>query len=199
MRARTLLLSSAVLLLLGAGAWRFRDSLPLGALEGLFKPAPPPSTQAKARATGRSKAAAKPRSTRLAGASLSGAAGMNPEPPKLTMPAAKACLPPPSGDALPEDGVEGSRGLSAEEVRAAMDAVVQRALPCFADADGGRMVLSVTAGCDGRVSDIRITEDGGFPPDVSGCVVETLRYAAFPAHDMPDGFTFAYPLTYSVE
>jgi len=33
------------------------------------------------------------------------------------------------------------------------------------------------------------------PDAVAACVAEVLRHAPFPAHDLPDGMTFDYPVT----
>lgn len=181
-----------VLLVLGAVGgllYALRDQPPLRDWLARLSPPPPeepaPKTKAKARKKG------------VGGATLTGAQGLSPEAPQLAMPAPKPCLDPPTGEGLPEEGMASSRGLERAEVVAAMQQVVGHALPCFADADSGTLVFSVTAGCDGRVSEIRITDDGGFPTDVGGCVAETLRHAEFPAHDLPDGFDFTYPVTYS--
>ncbi len=179
-----------VLGLLGAGLWYNRDRIPMDRIKALFGAEEPPAPEeAKARSGTKKK--------RSSGASLKGAAGMTGEASARAMPAPKPCLDPPTGDDLPEEGVTGSRGLEAGEVRAAMSAVVSYALPCFADAPTGTLTLSVTAGCDGRVSALEIADDGGFPSDVGGCVVEVLRTAAFPAHDLPDGYTFTYPVNYT--
>ncbi len=188
MRARSLLKLTLVLGLLGAAGWVFRDRLPLDRVRALLGQEEPEAPPKKA------KSASKKRSS--SGASLRGAAGLSPEPGRLSMPSPKPCLDPPTGEGLPEEGMTSSRGLEAGEVRSAMSAVVSYALPCFADAPSGALVLSVTAGCDGRVSDIRVDDDGGYPTDVVGCVVETLRNAEFPAHDLPDGYTFTYPVRY---
>ena len=181
-----------VIAVLGGGIYLGRDRL-----SALFsKPAPVADAPEKAGAKGNVK---KKRSS--AGASLSGSDLATLSPGRTSYPAAKPCLDPPTGDGAPEGGdqpsMTGSRGLEADEVRAAMSGVVNYALPCFADAPTGTLTLSVTAGCDGRVSDIRISDDGGYPTDVTGCVVDILRNAAFPAHDMPDGYTFTYPVNYT--
>lgn len=184
MRARTLLFGLAAL---GGGLWYFREQVPWDRIRALADVSS--SEEPAEKATSKRK--------RAAGATLSGAAGTNAESGKLSPPTPKPCLDPPTGEDLPEQGMTGSRGLSQGEVRAAMSSVVSHALPCFADGDSGTVVLEVTAGCDGRVSDIAISDAGGYPTDVTGCVVETLRNAAFPAHDLPGGFSFTYPVTYT--
>lgn len=173
---------------LGAG-YALRDHLPLESLRAwiLPPPPPPPSTGAKPKSHGKRHASS--------GASLSG--GSSEVSGRPSMPAPKPCLSGPTGAGMPEDGVVASRGLDGDQVRAAMSKVVTYALPCFADAPTGVLTLSVTAGCDGRVSDLKISDDGGYPSDVTGCVVEILRNAEFPAHDLPDGYTFTYPVRYT--
>lgn len=183
-----------VIAVIGVGAYLSRDRLS----EMFSTPAPLQDAPEKALARGHAK---KKRGV-SAGASLSGADQGSASAGRPAYPDAKPCLDPPTGDEAPEGGapeasVSASRGLDADQVRDAMSAVVGYALPCFVDAPTGTLTLSVTAGCDGRVSDIRISDDGGYPTDVSGCAVEILRNAAFPAHDMPDGYTFTYPVRYT--
>lgn len=116
----------------------------------------------------------------------------------LTMPSPKPCLAAPTevgaGDA-PE--MAASAGLADADVRAALATFSPHLVSCFADAPGGTVLLSVTVGCDGRVSAVKTEEDGGFSQEILSCVHDRLGYAAFPAHDMPDGFSFSWPLRYS--
>ena len=116
----------------------------------------------------------------------------------LSMPAPQACL------ELDEAALEGgddlgmlaAEGLSLAQTRAAMDAFLPRLGSCLEGAagPGGTVTFEVRVGCDGRVAAIGIADEGGVDPLVVGCVKERLRYAAFPAHDMPDGFDFVYPM-----
>ena len=181
------------LALVGGGVWVFRDRIPWEKLHPSAAAPPPEKTAPKAK----SHHSNNTKKSRVQGASLKGAEGMNPEPARLSPPAPKPCLPAPTGEGLPEEGVSASHGLDADQIRKAMDTIVGHALPCFADASTGTVLLSITAGCDGRVSDISISDAGDFPTDVTGCVVQTLRNASFPAHDMPDGYSFLYPVTYT--
>lgn len=115
------------------------------------------------------------------------------------MPAAKACLPPPDGEGLGDAGSVSSRGLSTEEVSAAMRAFLPTTLRCTPEGEvlEGTVVAELRVGCDGRVARVDIADGGGLPDPVVACVKDTLRYAPFPAHDVPDGFAFEFPLTFS--
>ena len=58
--------------------------------------------------------------------------------------------------------------------------------------------MQITVGCDGIVSDISVEDSSGLTGDLVSCVVDTLSYAPFPAHDTPDGAAFIYPMTLHV-
>lgn len=116
----------------------------------------------------------------------------------LSMPAPKACRSGPSMvDAAGEEPTfVGSKGLDHQQVEAAMNAFLPKLQRCFrsGEAVSGTLDLSITVGCDGRVSNVTVEDDGGLPDDLISCVQKTLSYAPFPAHDQPDGFTFQYPM-----
>lgn len=120
--------------------------------------------------------------------------------PGLVMPAPKACLSGPTeADAHgTEAGFASSQGLSHAQVKAGMDAALPGLVACV---DGawpvGRAELELTAGCDGRIRAVRVVDDGGLDSGLLSCVRERLGYAEFPAHDLPDGETFVYPLVFS--
>lgn len=173
------------LLAAGGAVWVFRDQIPWETLTG-DEPAPPVEAPAQKKS---------PRKKR-SNAALKGTEGMDPATARLAPPDPKPCLAGPSEADLPEDGMVASRGLEASALRAAMASAAPYALPCFADAPSGTLTLAITAGCDGRVSELKISDDGGYPSDVTGCVVEVLRNASLPAHDLPDGQEFTYPLRY---
>lgn len=182
--ARRVLIPLLLLGAAGAAVWHFRDQLPWDRLSGDKEepaPTPPPAKKGKK----------KPSS-----AALKGTAGMDPDQARLAPPAPKACLAGPSEADLPEDGMVAGKGLDEAMLRAAMAEAAPYALPCFADAPSGAMTLEIVAGCDGRVRELRISDDGGYPSDVTGCVAEVLRNASLPAHDLPDGQEFRYPLRY---
>lgn len=110
-------------------------------------------------------------------------------------PAEKACLPPPT-DAGPEDMVA-SAGLDPDAVRVGMRTASRATLPCFADSPSVTLTLSINVACTGRVARVEVEDDGGASPEVQACVREALGAAEFPAHALPDGDTFRYPLTYT--
>jgi hypothetical protein len=123
-----------------------------------------------------------------------------PVPPKLSMPAAKKCL------AGPSDVAEGNGmtmasnvGLSEPDIRSAMSRFVPKALGCVSGARSfdGTVETEITVGCDGRVTAVSIESNDGVPQAVAACLRDTLRYAPFPAHDMPDGYTFGYRVNLS--
>lgn len=118
--------------------------------------------------------------------------------PKLSKPAAKACLGGPSGAGLGDNDVVMSQGLSIDQVRRATSSFVKNTLSCIpSDAGSGSLTTEITVGCDGRVTDVSVVESGDLSDASVQCIVDTLYYAPFPAHDMPDGFTFGFPMRYS--
>ena len=56
--------------------------------------------------------------------------------------------------------------------------------------------LEIVSGCDGRVSQVWTQNGGGLPERVTACIEETVRQASMPAHDLPDGVTFSYPIVF---
>ena len=118
--------------------------------------------------------------------------------PKPRGPKAKKCLPPPSGDGLGDEGVTASQGLSMSEVKGALGGGAG-VLECVEDKGTGRRVrfeTTVIVGCNGLVSSAVVSGDGVRDSEIA-CVERWLRGTAFPAHDLPDGFEFQHPFTYS--
>lgn len=117
----------------------------------------------------------------------------------LRLPVEQACLKGP--DEVEEEGMEAgfaaSRGLDGAQVSAALTTFEPNLVRCLRAGDGvaGTADLELTVACTGRVASVTLVDDGGLPAELVACVRDTLRYAAFPAHDMPDGFTFGYPVT----
>lgn len=143
-------------------------------------PAPPPPPSAPAKKAGRE----------ALGAMATPGDGLH-------MPSAKRCLPPPT-DVEGDEGMAANVGLDYESVASSMRTFVPNTLRCVPDGGiAGTVNLSITAGCDGRVASVAVNDPGGLPSEVVDCVKSTLRYAEFPAHDMPDGYEFEYPLTFS--
>lgn len=115
----------------------------------------------------------------------------------LHMPSSKRCLAAPS-DVEGEQGMAASEGLDYDSVASSMRSFVPNTLRCVPEGGiDGTVNLSITAGCDGRVASVSVNDPGGVPAGVVDCVKDTLRFAEFPAHDMPDGYEFEYPLTFS--
>jgi len=118
----------------------------------------------------------------------------------LKMPPAKPCLEGPALDGQGGDAqMVASSGLSRAQVREAMQSFVGNTLVCLQDTETAperTLLLEITAGCDGRVSEIAVLDAGDWPEETSRCVTDILGYAPFPAHDLPAGETFQYPLTY---
>ena len=100
-----------------------------------------------------------------------------------------------------EDGMEAgfaaSRGLDGVQVSSALSAFEPKLVRCLVagEALSGTMEFEVTVACTGRVTGVALLDADGLPGRPTACVGDTLRFAAFPAHDMPDGFTFGYPVT----
>ncbi len=119
-------------------------------------------------------------------------------PPDLAMPAAKRCLGGPAlGDLSDDQGMVTSQGLGHAEVSAAMNAFLPNVSSCLRGLDSnpsGALTLAISVGCDGIVTGIVTESREDWPDDVAACIVETLHYAPFPAHALPDGDTFVYPL-----
>jgi len=124
----------------------------------------------------------------------------SPKPPEtgtwktLSKPSAEPCL------ALDMDPAEGdmvaSSGLSMDQVRPSLRRIVGEALRCEADegATTASITFSILVGCDGVVDSVDIEDRGDSSKRYAQCVAEVLEYADFPAHDMPKGMRFTYPV-----
>jgi LysM repeat protein len=121
-----------------------------------------------------------------------------PRVPDLAMPPAKRCLGGPALDDLSADqGMVTAEGLGHDAVSQAMNAFLPNVSSCLAGLDAnpsGALTLAISVGCDGRVTRVATESRDDWPADVSDCIVQTLHYAPFPAHALPDGDTFVYPL-----
>lgn len=117
-------------------------------------------------------------------------------PPVLSKPAPKRCVSAGSGADMGDNEIAGSVGLSSSQVRSSLSAFSSKAARCIPSGTTGsfRPVLGMNVGCDGRVSRTWLVEAGGLPPTVTGCLVKTLEYAGFPAHDLPDGLEISWPM-----
>ena len=117
----------------------------------------------------------------------------------LKLPAKKACLAGPTMDGSSETpAYAASAGLSYTQTKQAMNAFLPKLQRCIhGEWPEGKVELSITVGCDGRVDGVEVVEIDGLSGELTSCVADTLRYASFPAHDLPHGETFTYPMTFS--
>ncbi|MBT3224038.1 MAG: hypothetical protein HN348_33635, partial [Proteobacteria bacterium] len=117
------------------------------------------------------------------------------QPPHLAKPLPKQCLPEPTYEQLTADeGILSGAGLSKRQISGSMGGFIHHLRSCVPDGSYGEFTLTatMTVGCDGRVKDAEM--DGPLPPAIGRCMESTLQAAAFPAHDLPDGLTFQYPI-----
>ncbi len=116
--------------------------------------------------------------------------------PRLSYPSRKRCLSGPSGSGLGDYGAVASKGLNASQIRGSLGGFVRHTAKCVPRGSSGAFSVRVelTVGCDGRVTEADVVSAGGAPSNVTACMEKTLGYAGFPAHDMPGGFTFEYPI-----
>lgn len=143
-------------------------------------------------------AAQRPR-RRAKGATVRAADAPTTTPATFTMPAPKPCLAGPT-DVEGDEGMVASAGLDLDAVRGSMNTFIQHTARCLPEGGvDGVITLDFVVGCDGRVSALTVADDGGLPSELGACVVDTLRHAPFPAHDLPDGFPFTFPLRFSTE
>ncbi len=117
------------------------------------------------------------------------------EPPALTLPAPQECV-----QALFADDPEFAvfEGLSVEQLRESIDAFIPTLHSCVPE--GARLdgvaELEIVVACDGLVDSVSVERAEGMPDPVLSCVEDAMRYAAFPAHDMPGGVHFLYPMSF---
>jgi LysM repeat protein len=124
------------------------------------------------------------------------------EAPRLEMPSEKRCLGGPSLSELggEDEALAASSGLDHAQVSGAMNGFVHNTLPCIHAADAmptDTLMLEIQVGCNGLVSDVSVVEAGDWSSDLTACVAEVLEHAPFPAHDLPDGDVFQYPLRFT--
>jgi hypothetical protein len=118
--------------------------------------------------------------------------------PHLTKPIPKQCLKGPSAT-VSESGSVTSGGLSVGQINAAMAQIGRYTVKCFPSGTRGTysVQVEITAGCNGQVSNVFLVDAGVVPSNVTSCLEKTLGYASFPAHSIPGGVTFKYPMKFS--
>lgn len=115
------------------------------------------------------------------------------------MPPLQACLAAPTlnGPAGEEPEMVASRGLTRAQILAAMQRALKQTTRCVPGAwPTGVIDLQIEVACTGRVARVSVSDSGGMDAGLVACVKDTLRYTGFPAHDMPDGFSFGYPMRF---
>lgn len=135
--------------------------------------------------------------TRRASRSSSGTTPSVVEGHGLKMPDPEPCV---SLDtAIGEQGMVASAGLDRAQVKGALDPILQHALSC--QPDEGVTALSLTfsirVACTGVVDDVDVLDGDVASAGYLDCVRDVLRHADFPAHDLPDGMRFTYPVSAS--
>lgn len=152
--------------------------------------------------------APKPAGKRSTGKKVGGSVPPTPEPtdgyPPLVMPAPKPCLAGPSeeGVADVDEAMVGNAGLDPAAIKSAMNAFLPQTLRCLegdVDRPTQTLMMDITVACSGQVEHIAVTHSGDWTPEVQGCVTNVLTHTPFPAHDLPDGEIFAFPLTFTAE
>ena len=115
----------------------------------------------------------------------------------LAMPRPEPCLG--LDTAIGEQGMVASAGLDRAQVKAALDPILPHALSCEPDegVSSLRMTFEILVGCDGVVDRVEVSDGDLASQAYLDCVSEVLRHADFPAHDLPDGMQFSYPVTAS--
>ena len=92
-----------------------------------------------------------------------------------------------------------SAGLSPAQITTSMDRFLGNLSSCVTgDWPTGGATYEITVACTGRVSRVTVMDAGDLSPGLVSCVSNRLRYVPFPAHDLPDGETFVYPVQFSM-
>jgi len=115
-----------------------------------------------------------------------------------SLPKAKECLSGPDAGSLSDDrGMMTNNGLSSQQINKAMNKFFPQLSDCMPDVwPTASIELDFNVGCDGRVSYVSIVKDDGMDFAIQQCIEESFKYAEFPAHDLPDGMDFNYPIQF---
>jgi len=94
--------------------------------------------------------------------------------------------------------VDSAGGLSAEQVVSALEPVLPRAARCAPRGARLSAVLStyITVASTGRVAAVEVDDRDGLPAPMVECVRQVLLGTRFPAHQLPEGFEFGYPIRF---
>ncbi len=118
--------------------------------------------------------------------------------PKLRMPSPKRCKAQ-GTRALGDDDMDAGNGLSNSAIKSSIGRVLGTTRRCMPSGTKGRfqVIVELKVGCDGRVKNTYTINGGGAPTAVTDCIESVLSHASFPAHDLPDGQSFQYPINYN--
>lgn len=124
-----------------------------------------------------------------------------PPPPSgsgLTYPAAQACLETVEEPDMDDDyAITASQGLQPEAIRLAMNGVLAHTGRCInGDPPSGILIAEVKVSCTGQVDLVRVKDDANWENSIANCVASALWYADFPAHGLPSGETFEFPVQF---
>lgn len=99
-----------------------------------------------------------------------------------------------------EGSMRTAAGLSEGQIQRAVNKRLGRTRSCLPPGLSGtyEMVVDITVGCDGRVTNTYTIGRGALSKKTAACVERVFRGMRFPAHDMPDGQSFQYPLTFTL-
>ena len=117
------------------------------------------------------------------------------------MPKPKPCLDGPDADELTsDDGYTGSKGIEPAVIKSTLDRFLPNINDCLLEHDTlptTGLLLDFRVGCNGQVADIQVSSAGDWDSNLTDCVTGILRYTPFPAHALPDGERFSYPIRLS--
>jgi hypothetical protein len=119
-------------------------------------------------------------------------------PPKPRKPKPKPCLG--TADVAGDAGMAASEGLSPAQVSSTMRTAFSAMAQCVAQsgaAPSAPLDLRITVSCGGVVDRVEVADPGDWPADAISCTRAAVELLEFPAHGLPDGDTFEFPLTWS--
>jgi murein DD-endopeptidase MepM/ murein hydrolase activator NlpD len=118
--------------------------------------------------------------------------------PTKQLPKAKRCLGGPDASSLSaEQGMMTNQGLSSNQISNSMNSFFPQLSDCMPDVwPTASIEVDFNVGCNGRVTYVRIVKDDGLEFGIQSCLEDAFQYAGFPAHDLPDGMDFTFPIQF---
>lgn len=121
-----------------------------------------------------------------------------PTVPRLPPARPKKCLGGPD-DTTGDEGMVHSQGLTTAGTAEGMNRILPHLGSCLvglSDPPTSALPLEIHVGCDGLVDHVGIRGGHDWSVPHAECIQATVRQASFPAHALPDGDTFLYPLRF---